>query len=487
MLQRVVRSTVIDAPIERVWAVLRDFNSHEQWHTVVEQSRIEGNDRSDQVGCVRSFSLKDGNRIREQLLSLDDREHKSTYCIVEATVPLQRYVATVTLKPVTDGNRTFWHWESSFATPPGQERELRDMVATGVYEAGFNNLRRHLAQGGDLRAPGSAPMPTALPVASRRAVLHRYGGPEVLLAEDGQAAPPGEGEVRIRQRAIGVNYIDIYMRKGWIPSMLATPGTPGMEAAGTVIDVGRGVTGFMAGDRVAYLGPLPGAYCSVRSVPAAWVVRLPAAVDDDTAAALLLKGLTADMLLRDLGRVQRGTRVLLHAAAGGVGLLMASWAHRLGATVVGTVSSEDKARVARAHGCQHVIVTRDYRFADEVQRAVGGADLIIDGLGDAAREENFAALAPCGHWISLGQASGALQPISPDWLVQKSATFSRPVIFAYLAAPGQLEQRTQRLWAALDDGSIVKPTVERYTLDAASQAHARLESRQSVGPLILVV
>ena len=154
MLQKVVRSAIIDAPIERVWAVLRDFNSHDQWHAVVAQSRIEGSERSDQVGCVRSFSLKDGNRIREQLLTLDDRQYKSTYCIVEATVPLQRYVATVTLKPVTDGNRTFWHWESSFATPPGMERELRDMVAQGVYEAGFANLRRHLQSANDLRAPG---------------------------------------------------------------------------------------------------------------------------------------------------------------------------------------------------------------------------------------------------------------------------------------------------------------------------------------------
>ncbi len=486
MLQRVVRSTIIDAPIDRVWAVLRDFNSHDRWHAVVEQSHIDGNERSDQVGCVRSFTLKDGNRIREQLLTLDDREHKSTYCIVEATVPLQRYVAKVTLKPVTDSNRTFWHWESSFATPPGMERELREMVATGVYEAGFENLRRHLRVGADLRSPGSQPLPTALPVAARRVVVARYGGPEVLLAENAETAAPGPGEVRIRQRAIGVNYFDVYLRKGWIPTMLPTPGTPGMEAAGTVIDVGPGVTDLMAGDRVAYLGPVPGAYCSVRSVPAAWLVRLPPEVEEDTAAALLLKGLTADMLLRDLGRVDRGARVLLHAAAGGVGLLAASWARRLGATVVGTVSNEDKARVARAHGCQHVIVTRDYRFADEVQRAVGGADLIIDGLGDAAREENFAALAPCGHWVSLGQASGALQPISPERLVQKSATFSRPVIFAYLTAPGQLAQRTQRLWAALADGSIHKPTVERYTLDAAAQAHARLESRQSIGPLILV-
>ena len=485
MLQKVVRSTVIDAPIDRVWAVLRDFNSHDRWHAVVDASRIEGSERSDQVGCVRSFTLKDGNRIREQLLTLDDREHKSTYCIVEATVPLQRYVATVTLKPVTDGNRTFWHWESTFATPPGMERELRDLVASRVYEAGFANLRQHLALGGDLLPRGAQPMPSALPVATRRAVLRQYGGPEVLQAEHAEAPPPGAGEVRIRQRAIGVNNFDVYLRKGWMPGLLPLPGTPGMEAAGSVIDVGPGVNGLLPGDRVAYLGPQPGAYCSVRCVPAAWVVRLPAAVEDDTAAAMLLKGLTADMLLRDLGRVGPGTRLLLHAAAGGVGLLVASWARRLGATVVGTTSSEDKARVARDHGCQHVIVTSEYKFADAVQQMCGGADVIVDGLGDAACDENFAALAPCGHWISLGQASGPLRPLDPNLLVHKSATFSRPVLFAYLSSPAQLLERSQRLWAALADGSIRAPLIERFTLDAADQAHARLESRRSVGSLVL--
>jgi len=252
------------------------------------------------------------------------------------------------------------------------------------------------------------------------------------------------------------------------------------------MDVGRGVNGLLPGDRVAYLGPLPGAYCSVRSVPADWIVRLPPTVEVDTAAALLLKGLTADVLLRDLGRVQRGTRLLVHAAAGGVGLLVCAWARRLGATVMGTVSSEDKARLAREHGCEHVIVTRDYRFADAVQRHAGGADVVIDGLGDAARDENFAALARCGHWISLGQASGALQPISPDWLVQKSLSFSRPVVFDYLATPARLAERAQRLWDALADGSIKPPPIERWALDAAAQAHARLESRATSGALILV-
>jgi NADPH:quinone reductase len=490
MQQRVVRSTIIDAPIERVWAVLRDFNSHDRWHDVVAGSHIEGGERSDQVGCIRSFTLKDGNAIREQLLTLDDTGHKSTYCIVEATVPLQRYVATLSLKRVTDGNRTFWHWESTFGTPPGRERELRDMVAQGVYEAGFENLRRHLQAGGDLRGPGTQPMPAALPLPARRVAVRRYGGPDVMQADDGNAPAPGPGEVRIRQRAIGVNYFDVYLRRGQIPPLFPVsadvPGVPGMEAAGNVVDCGEGVNGLLTGDRVAYLGPVPGAYCSQRTVPAAWVLRLPAGVEDDVAAALLLKGVTADVLLRDLGRVRAGTRLLVHAAAGGVGLLVCAWARRLGATVMGTVSSDEKARVAREHGCEHVIVTRDYRFAEAVHRVAGGADVVVDGLGEAAREENFAALARCGHWISLGQASGGLQPISPDWLVQKSLSFSRPVVFDFVATNAALRERAQRVWDALADGTFKPPLIERYSLEAAAEAHARLESRATVGSLVLI-
>jgi NADPH:quinone reductase-like Zn-dependent oxidoreductase/uncharacterized protein YndB with AHSA1/START domain len=499
VLQRVVRSTIIDAPIERVWAVIRDFNSHDQWHAVVDQSRIERGEKSDQVGCVRNFTLKDGAHIREQLLTLDDRHHKSTYCIVEATVPLQRYVATVTLKPVTDGNRTFWHWESTFATPPGMERELTDMVAQGVYEAGFENLRRHLREGGDLRAPGAAGgpstqaamqsgMPRALPVASRRIVVKRYGGPEQMVLEDADCPAPGPGEVRIRQRAIGVNYLDVYLRRGWIAPMMAEGGTPGMEAAGSVLDWGEGVHGFLPGDRVAYLGPVPGSYCHVRNVPADWVVRLPATVEDETAAALVLKGLTAEVLVHDLGNLDRrgpGTRVLVHAAAGGVGLLLCAWARKLGATVIGTVSSEAKARLAREYGCQHVIVSENYRFADAVQK-LGGADVLIDGLGEAARDENLAALARRGHWISLGNATGALAQVDTHALLAKSITFSRPVIFDYVATRAELERRAARLWAALADGTLRVPPVERHTLAGAAEAHARLERRATSGALVLL-
>ncbi|TAG49641.1 MAG: hypothetical protein EAZ30_02005 [Betaproteobacteria bacterium] len=487
MLQRVARSTIVDAPLERVWAVLREFNSHDQWHDVVDTSRIERNERGDQVGCIRAFSLKDGNRIREQLLALDDRTFKSTYCILDATVPLQRYVATITLKRVTDSNRTFWHWESTFATPPGMERELCDMVATQVYEAGFENLRKHLRRGNDLRqgTAESPAMPTAMAVASRRVVLKSYGAPSVLRAENDEVAAPKAGEVRVRQRAIGVNFFDIYLRRGWMPDLLPLPGVLGMEAAGTVLDVGAGVHAVMPGDRVAYIGPTPGAYCSVRSVPADQVLRLPAAVEDDVAAALLLKGITADYLLRDLGRVTRGTRLLVHAAAGGLGLLVCSWAKSLGAEVIGTVSSPEKARVAREYGCDKVIVTTNYQFASEVQNMCGGADVLIDGLGDAARDENFAALARRGHWISVGQATGALKPVATSDLVAKSLTFSRPVVFDYIATRAELVTRAERLWTALSDGTVRKPPIERYALESAELAHERLEQRLTTGALVL--
>lgn len=485
MLQKVVRSTVVDAPIAQVWAVLRDFNSHDRWHAVVDKSRIENGESASQVGCVRNFTLKDGNHIREQLIGLSDTEYQSTYTIVEATVPLRRYVATVTLKPVTDGDRTFWHWESSFETPPGRERELRDMVAQGVYEAGFENLRRYLAAGrSEPAVVAAAATGAALP--SREVRIARYGGPEELEAVEAGVPPPGPGQVRIRQRAIGVNFIDVYLRRGWMPGLLPLPGIPGMEAAGTIVDAGEAVAGLLPGDRVAYLCPQPGAYRSVRTLDARHVLRLPQAVDEETAAALLLKGITADYLLRDLGRVGPGTRLLVHAAAGGVGSLLCAWAKHLGATVIGTVSSEAKARVARERGCEHVIVARDYRFAQAVQAHCGGADVIVDGLGAAAVDENLAAAAPRCHWISLGQASGPLPPLEVDRLLAKSMSFSRPVVFDFAATPGELQGRAARVWSALAEGILPAPAIERFTLDAAGQAHGRLESRESTGSLVLL-
>jgi NADPH:quinone reductase-like Zn-dependent oxidoreductase len=484
-LLRVTRSTVIDAPLPRVWAVLRDFNSHRDWHPIVAESEIENGEASDQVGCVRSFRLKDGNALREQLLVLDDRNHVSTYCILDSTIPLQRYVATVRLAPVTDGNRTFWHWESTFATPPGRERELADAVGNGVYEAGFKALAEYLRAGGAARER-AAVAAGGEPLAGEAIVLAGRGGPEMLQHVAIAAPPPGPGEVRLRQRAIGVNFIDVYARSGVYGSLVEIGGVPGFEAAGTVLDVGADVTHVLPGDRVAYACPPAGAYASVRTLPAAQVLRLPAHVADETAAAVMLKGLTAEYLLFRLHPLRAGESLLVHAAAGGLGMLVAQWARALGAVVIGTVGSEDKARVARAW-CDHVVVARDGRFADAVLAATAGrgADAIVDGLGGAAREENLRAIAVTGHWISVGQAAGTWPSIDADWLMSKSVTFSRPVIFHFTGNPRRLREMAERVFDALRAGAIA-PQITRYALSAAADAHRDLERRRSVGQLVLL-
>jgi len=497
VLQRVVRSTLIELPVGEVWELLRDFNSHDQWHGLVDRSSIEAGKRSSQVGCIRAFTLRDGGFVREQLLGLDDRNYRSTYCIVEATLPLERYVAVLSLKPVTDRNHTFWHWSSTFACPPGQAAELCAIVAREVYEAGFADLRRYLSRGKALARnlgfdqgsgrTGPGGQAVLAPPGVQVVELEGYGEATRLRLQSRRLAPLGPREVRVRQSAIGVNFIDVYLRRGWIPEMLAPGAVPGMEASGEILEVGSEVTGLQEGDRVAYMGPAPGSYASQRNVSRDWVVRLPPSVDEELAAAILLKGITADYLLHDLGRAFRGARWLVHAAAGGVGSLLCQWGSRLGARIVGTVSSQDKARQARNSGCEHVIVTSDYSFAQALKyHFPEGAEVIVDGLGAAAAGENFDALADCGHWISLGQASGGLDAISPDLLVRKSATFSRPVAFAYVSTRQLLERRAHRLWDALEAGDVQRPPIERFALAQAAEAHLRLESRASQGSIVLI-
>lgn len=482
-LQRVTRSTIIDAPIERVWAVLRDFNSHLEWHPIIADSWIEGDEAPDQVGCVRAFRLKDGNELREQLLALDDRNHVSTYCILDSTIPLQRYVATVALKPVTDGNRTFWHWQSTFATPPGRERELAQAVGVGVYEAGFIALREYLRR---TPQPTSAAAKPAAAVDGTAIVLGARGGPGELHVSTVRAPAPGPGEVRLRQTAVGLNYIDIYTRTGLYGALLDVGGVPGFEAAGKVLDVGTGVSHLAPGDRVAYACLPAGAYASVRTMNAEQVVALPAHVSEEQAAALMLKGDTAEYCLFRLYRAQPGDTVLVHAAAGGLGMLVAQWARSLGCRVIGTVSSEDKARVARAY-CDQAVVVQDARFADAVLDATRGrgVQLIVDGIGEPAREENMRAIAATGHWVSVGQAGGAMRPIEPAWFSGKSVTFSRPVIFHYMAEASIRREMTARVFDALRDGRL-RPQISHYALTAAADAHRALESRRTVGQIVLL-
>jgi NADPH2:quinone reductase len=478
---RVTRSAVIDAPIGRVWEVLRDFNSHSAWHPAVRESNIERGEPADQVGCVRNFFLKDGNHIREQLLALSDRDYVSTYCILDATLPMKNYVATVQLKRVTDGDRTFWHWQSTFDVPKGREKEFSDLVGNGVYEGGFAGLRSFL------RKPGARAAPSGATVQAQAVVATAFGGPEVLRYQAVQSASPGPGEVRLRQTAIGVNYIDVYVRKG-LYRMIEPPAAIGMEAAGVVMDVGDGVGHLLPGDRVAYACPPPGAYATVRTMPAEQLVVLPDHVSDEVAAAVMLKGMSAEYLLHRTHRVKAGEVVLVHAAAGGVGLFLCQWASALGAKVVGTVSSEDKARLARANGCQFPIVTRDYRFADAVKQASSGrgADVVYDGLGREAAAENLAALALRGHWVSYGQASGPHDPLQTADLSAKSVTLSRPVLFHYTAQRAMLEEIARNTFEALRNGTLRVDIRHRFPLAAAAEAHRELEARRTTGSVILL-
>jgi NADPH2:quinone reductase len=480
---RVTRSAVIDAPIERVWAVLRDFNSHTAWHPAVARSEIEDGAPSDQVGCVRNFELADGHRIREQLLALSDREHVSTYCILEASLPLDRYVATVQLKRVTDGDRTFWHWQSTFDAPRGREREFADLVGRGVYEQGFEGLRAHLRRG---PAAGRA-TPRVRAGDVRGVVVTRYGGPDVLRYQALPAAAPGPGQARVRHTAIGVNFIDVYVRRGLYP-LIQPPAPLGMEAAGVVEEVGPSVAHVLPGDRVAYAAPPPGAYVTERAVAADRLVLLPDDVDDEAAAALLLKGMTAECLLHRVHRVGPGQTVLVHAAAGGLGAFLCQWATALGARVLATVSTDEKARLARAHGCDVAIVARDGRFAHAVCAATGGrgADVVYDGLGRDAVEENLAAVAACGHWVSYGQASGPLDPVAPERLAEKSLTWSRPVVFHYTATREALTEVATRTFDAARRGVLRVEVRHRYPLAEATEAHRALEGRRTVGPVVLL-
>jgi NADPH:quinone reductase-like Zn-dependent oxidoreductase len=484
---RVTRSAIIDAPIDAVWAVLRDFNSHDAWHPAVADSTIENGERADQVGCVRNFHLRDGSHVREQLLALSDEEHVSTYCILDATVPLQRYVATVTLKRVTDGERTFWHWQSTFETPPGRERELADMVGRGVYEAGFEGLRRYLRSPGR-RAPPAPAATVAGTMAARAVVLKAFGGSDQLVYDNVPVAAPGPGEVRLQQSAVGVNFIDVYIRRGEY-RMLTPPGVLGMEAAGTVLDVGADVHHLLPGDRVAYAYGVPGAYASLRTLPADQVVTLPPSMDFETAAALLFKGLTAEYLLHRVHQLRAGDSVLVHAAAGGVGLLLCQWAKHLGARVIGTVSTEEKARLAREHGCDLALVARDYRFAEAVKRATQGrgVDVVYDGIGAAAAAETYEALALTGHWVSFGHAGGALPPLEPVRQSAKSLRVSRPVLFHYTAEPQRLREMAGHVFAMVERGVLRVALRHRFPLAAARQAHDALEARATAGPIVLLV
>jgi NADPH:quinone reductase-like Zn-dependent oxidoreductase len=487
---KVRKSTVVDAPIGAVWNVLRDFNGHDRWHPIVAESAIEDGRTADEIGCVRRFRLRQGGWLREQLLKLSDRDHSFTYCILEAPLPLYDYVATVRLKPVTDGGGTFWEWRSTFGAPPGEEAALAALVGEQVYEAGFDAVKAQLGLRSTPRVRAAAPRGTAsssAPIECNGMVLDRFGGPEVLKWQRVSAPVPGPGEVRLRHTAIGVNYIDVYLRTGYYP-LLQPPGVPGLEGAGVVADVGPGVNGILVGDRVGYACMPPGAYAEYRTMKADLLVVLPDDIPDETAAAGLLKGMTAEFLLHRVHQVKEGDSVLVHAAAGGVGQLLCQWARALGATVIGTVGSLEKARVARAHGCAYPILYTEEDFVEKVREiTVGrGCDVVYDAVGRDTFLRSYEALALRGHLVSFGQASGPIEPVDIAGFVGKSARVSRPNFGHYTGTPAEVRAITDRLFEALRRGIVSVEIGQRFALSDAADAHRALEGRRTTGSSILL-
>src|SRR5215213_3590135 len=314
--------------------------------------------------------------------------------------------------------------------------------------------------------------------------VHQTGGPEVLQWEEVAVGDPGPGQVRLRQEAAGLNFIDVYHRTGLYP--LPFPFTPGLEGAGIVEMVGGGVTNVSPGDRVAYAGPI-GGYAEERLLEADRLVKLPETISSEQAAAMMLQGMTAWMLLRQVHRVQAGETILIHAAAGGVGLIVCQWAMALGATVIGTVGSDEKAELARAHGCDHAIVYTREDFVAEVERLTGGAKLpvVYDSVGRDTFLKSLDCLAPRGLMVSFGNASGAPEPIAPGLLAQKGSLFlTRPTLFHYVAEREDLESAARELFDMVASGKVKVEIKQRFALKDAAAAHRALEARRTSGSTI---
>jgi NADPH2:quinone reductase len=318
-------------------------------------------------------------------------------------------------------------------------------------------------------------------------VIARYGGPDVLLPRRASIRAPGPGEARLRQTAIGVNFIDVYCRRGSF-DLVPPGGVLGMEAAGVVESVGSGVLHVRPGDRVAYACAPPGAYASIRTMGADLLVRLPQTISDEIAAAMLLKGVTAAFLLHDVASVRRGETILVHAAAGGVGRILCRWAKALGATVIGATSSEAKAEEVKLVGCDHVAVTSREDFARAVLTftAGRGVDIVFDAVGKDTFERSVECLAPCGRLVSFGQASGDVGAYSIDQLAGRSVTLSRPNYVHYTDTPEKMALQTGRLFGALGSGAVIAERPRMYPLGEAARAHADLEGRRTTGSLILI-
>lgn len=318
--------------------------------------------------------------------------------------------------------------------------------------------------------------------------FHKPGGPEVLVWEEVGLVKPGPGEARIRHTAVGLNFVDIYNRSGLYPVQL--PSGLGSEAAGVVEEVGPGVTDIKPGDRVAYGSSPLGAYAEVRLIPADRLLKLPDSIDDRTAAAMMLKGLTVQYLIRQTYRVKAGDTILLHAAAGGVGLILSQWAKHLGATVIGTVGSDEKAKLARDHGCAHTIVYTREDFVKRVEEITGGKKVAVvyDSVGKDTFLKSLDCLAPLGVVALFGQSSGAVEPLNLGLLAQKGSLYvTRPTLNTYGAKRENLVAMAKELFEVVQSGAVKIEVRQTYPLKDAAKAHADLAARKTTGSTVFLV
>lgn len=317
--------------------------------------------------------------------------------------------------------------------------------------------------------------------------IHQTGGPDVLKWEDVEVGAPGPAQARVRHTAIGLNYIDVYGRTGLYP-LPALPHVLGMEGAGIVEAIGEGVDEVAVGDRVAYVAAPPGAYAEQRLVAADRLIKLPDDISDDSAAAMMLQGMTAQYLLRQTYKVAAGDTILIHAAAGGVGLIVCQWAKHLGATVIGTVGSDQKAELAKAHGCDHPIVYTREDFKDRVMEITDGAGLevVYDSIGKDTFMDSLDCLKPLGMMVTFGNATGPVEPFSPGLLGQKGSLFlTRPSLFTYMAKRQDLLAMSAELFEVVLSGVVKIKINQTYDLKDTAQAHTDLEARRTTGSTIL--
>jgi NADPH2:quinone reductase len=317
--------------------------------------------------------------------------------------------------------------------------------------------------------------------------IHEHGGPEVLRWEDVEVGAPGPGQVRVKHSAVGLNYIDTYQRSGLYPLQL--PITLGMEGAGVVGELGEGVSGLAVGDRVAYAAPPPGSYAEARLSPADRLIKLPDGIGDQQAAAMMLQGMTVQYLIRQTHRVKAGETVLFHAAAGGVGLIACQWLKHLGATMIGTVGSAEKAELAKAHGCTHTINYRDEDFVERVQEITGGegVPVVYDSIGKDTFDGSLKCLSPLGLMVNFGNASGPVPAFDTGRLAAGGSLFlTRPTLMTYTAKRADLEAMAAELFEVVLSGAVKIEINQTYPLAETAQAHRDLEARMTTGSTVLL-